>query len=222
MPVAARLAAGRLGAARAGGHVGAAAGQAAARRHLAWAGLLFMGLFSSLLVLTVLRDALAAAGWIVSLIAPWPCPWPACARSRLPPCPCWARRDRRGLPEARRTARVVRVEIPHRGPAAGPARLHHRPDQRHPRRPDDPARYMEAIVEAVNRLEPDLVAITGDLVDGSRGRARRRRSRRWPRLRVAARQLLRHRQPRVLLRRARPGWPSCAGWASRCCTTSMW
>jgi hypothetical protein len=28
-------------------------------------------------------------------------------------------------------------------------------------------RYVEAIVEAVNRLKPDVVAITGDLVDGS-------------------------------------------------------
>ena len=37
---------------------------------LAWAGLLFLGLFSSLFVLTVVRDVLLLLGWIVSLIAP--------------------------------------------------------------------------------------------------------------------------------------------------------
>ena len=48
-----------------------------------------------------------------------------------------------------------------------------------------------------------MIAVTGDLVDGS---VRELRSTRAPlaRLCVAARHLLRHRQPRVLLRRA--GW----------------
>ena len=36
----------------------------------------------------------------------------------------------------------------------------------------------------MNALEPDLVAITGDLVDGSRGRARRSTSRRSRELRA--------------------------------------
>src|SRR3990167_9834820 len=37
---------------------------------LAWAGLLFMGLFSSLLVFTLLRDALLLVAWLVDFAAP--------------------------------------------------------------------------------------------------------------------------------------------------------
>ena len=69
---------------------------------------------------------------------------------------------------ARRTAAVRRVDVPIAGLPAGLARLHHRPDQRRARRADDPAAVTSsAIVAAVNALDADLVAITGDLVDGS-------------------------------------------------------
>ncbi|HSV34877.1 MAG TPA: metallophosphoesterase, partial [Ramlibacter sp.] len=72
-----------------------------------------------------------------------------------------------GFLNARRTARVVTVEIAIPGlpaPLAGftivqISDIHVGPTIRH--------RYVEGIVEAVNRLQPDLVAITGDLVDGS-------------------------------------------------------
>jgi predicted MPP superfamily phosphohydrolase len=72
-----------------------------------------------------------------------------------------------GFLNARRTARVVTVEVPMSNlPVALQgftivqiSDIHVGPTIRH--------RYVEGIVEAVNRLKPDLVAITGDLVDGS-------------------------------------------------------
>src|SRR5688572_11528621 len=41
---------------------------------LAWIGLLFLGLFSSLLVLTVLRDLVLLLVWLFNLVAPAPLP----------------------------------------------------------------------------------------------------------------------------------------------------
>jgi predicted MPP superfamily phosphohydrolase len=71
-----------------------------------------------------------------------------------------------GYVNARRTARVVRVEIPIAGlpPALHGFRIVQITDIHVG--PTIGERYVEAIVEAVNRLKPDLVAITGDLVDG--------------------------------------------------------
>jgi uncharacterized protein len=71
-----------------------------------------------------------------------------------------------GFANARRRARVVTVPIPLAGlpPALDGftivqiSDLHVGPTIREP--------YVERIVEAVNHLKPDLVAITGDLVDG--------------------------------------------------------
>jgi uncharacterized protein len=135
---------------------------------LAWIGLVFMGLFSSLLVLTVLRDAVLlivsladrATGSALSLeglreTSAATVPLLALAVTGL------------GYFNARRTAGVVTVEIP----VAGlPAPLHGftivQISDIHVG-PTIRGAYVEGIVEAVNRLEPDLVAITGDLVDGS-------------------------------------------------------
>ena len=72
-----------------------------------------------------------------------------------------------GFLNARRTARVKTVDIALPGlPAAlhgftivQISDVHVGPTIR--------ARYVQGIVEAVNRLKPDMVAITGDLVDGS-------------------------------------------------------
>ena len=177
-----------------------------------------MGLFSSLFVLTArARPRLLLA--VVALDALWPgrSASPALARRAL-----GARgRDRRacssplwGFANARRTARVVRVDVPIAGlPAALDgftiaqiSDVHVGPTIKRP--------YVEAIVDAVNRLDVDLVAITGDLVDGSvRDLAAARRAARRPAL--ARGHLLRHRQPRVLLGRGGVGRASCAGSASR-------
>jgi len=136
---------------------------------LAWVGLLCMGLFSSLLVLTALRDVLLAAVWVVAALG-----WSS-AQALLPDL----RADSAlvvpvaallvtvlGFWNARRTARVVRVDVPVASlPAAlegftvaqitdihvGPTIKQH---------------YLQAIVRKVNALEADMVAITGDLVDG--------------------------------------------------------
>src|SRR5678809_897503 len=72
-----------------------------------------------------------------------------------------------GFANARRVARVVRVDVPiARLPAAlggftiaQASDVHVGPTIKRP--------YVEAIVDAVNRLDVDLVAVTGDLVDGS-------------------------------------------------------
>ena len=72
-----------------------------------------------------------------------------------------------GLVNARRTARVVRVDVPiaqlpaalHGFSIAQISDLHVGPTIKHG--------YLQAIVERVNALQADMVAITGDLVDGS-------------------------------------------------------
>jgi predicted MPP superfamily phosphohydrolase len=129
---------------------------------LSWAGLLAMGLFSSLFVLTVLRDlgllvlSLAGAGA------------PAVTRDSAMAVPLVALLVTMiGFVNARRVARVVRVEVPIAGlPAALDgysiaqiSDIHVGPTIKGP--------YLEAIVSRVNALKPDAIAVTGDLVDGS-------------------------------------------------------
>ncbi len=134
-------------------------------------GLVAIGLFSSLLVLTLLRDlgflvlsavhrvepawlggeTLRAAGrasaWAVVGAASFATAW--------------------GFLNARRTAAVRRVDVPISGLPAGLhgftiaqlSDVHVGPTIRRP--------YVEKVVAAVNALDADLVAITGDLVDGA-------------------------------------------------------
>jgi predicted MPP superfamily phosphohydrolase len=135
---------------------------------LAWIGLVFMGLFSSLLVFTVLRDLMLLASWVVSLAAPAAVPLEGIRRASAVAVPALALAvTLLGYWNARRTAGVATVHVPLAdlpGPLQGftivqISDIHVGPTIR--------ARYVEGIVEAVNRLKPDLVAITGDLVDGS-------------------------------------------------------
>jgi predicted MPP superfamily phosphohydrolase len=127
---------------------------------LAAAGLFAMGLFSSLFILSLARELVLAlahlwagsgnlaeqsamvvpvAAWVITLI---------------------------GLLNTRRTARVKRVDVPIAGlPAALQgftiaqiSDLHVGPTIRD--------RYIQRIVDRVNTLEADAVAITGDIVDG--------------------------------------------------------
>lgn len=135
---------------------------------LSWVGLLFLGLFSSLFVFTVLREAVLLLGWLVSLLFPQGLSMEGLRMATAVAVPLLGITVTFvGFLNARRTARVKTVEIPLAGlpaPLQGftivqISDVHVGPTIR--------ARYVEGIVEAVNRLKPDLVAITGDLVDGS-------------------------------------------------------
>jgi predicted MPP superfamily phosphohydrolase len=133
---------------------------------LTWIGMLAMGLFSSLLVLTLLRDALLLAAYGAAA-AGLPLPG-ALARDSAVAVPLLALLATAvGLTNARRTARVVTVDVPLPGlPAAlrgfrivQISDIHVGPTIKQP--------YLDAIVDRVNALQADVVAITGDLVDGS-------------------------------------------------------
>jgi predicted MPP superfamily phosphohydrolase len=129
---------------------------------LAWAGSLAMGLFSSLFVLTLVRDALLLVGWVL----PWSLPGLAGDTAIAVPLlglavTLW------GFVNARRTAAVVSVDVPiadlpaalHGFTIAQISDIHVGPTIKRP--------YLRRIVEAVNALGADMVAVTGDLVDGS-------------------------------------------------------
>lgn len=135
---------------------------------LTWLGLLLMGLLSSLLVLTLVREAML----LVVLGINWL--WPLALS-----LPSWQSNSALAVPvlgllvtvsgfwNARRTAVVVRVDVPiinlpealHGFTVAQISDIHVGPTIKH--------RYLERIVTRVNSLEADLIAITGDLVDGS-------------------------------------------------------
>jgi predicted MPP superfamily phosphohydrolase len=135
----------------------------------AWAVLapwIAMGFFSWLLVLTVLRDASLLVSWL-ALPAPVHARWTVLsAASVICVTPAITLV---GFILARRVAPVVHVEIAVEGLDAALegfviaqiSDLHVGPTIKRP--------FVEKIVERVNRLGADMVAITGDLVDGSVG-----------------------------------------------------
>lgn len=129
---------------------------------LAWLGLLSMGLFSSLLVSTVLRDA------VLLVLLPFGVLTPAIAHaSALAVLLAALAVTVVGYVNARRVARVVRVEVPIRGlPAALEGYAIAQISDIHVG-PTIKRAYLDAIVDRVNRLGADAIAITGDLVDGS-------------------------------------------------------
>lgn len=128
---------------------------------LAWAGMLAMGLFSSLLVLTLLRDVLLLAGFVGAGSTAW-----SIGTARAVPVLALLV-SLIGFANARRTARVVTVRVPitdlpaalHGFSIAQISDIHVGPTIKRA--------YLEAIVTVVNRLQADVIAITGDLVDGS-------------------------------------------------------
>ncbi|MDQ2821355.1 MAG: metallophosphoesterase [Pseudomonadota bacterium] len=129
---------------------------------LAWAGLLAMGFFSSLLVLTFGRDVLLLA----LHLSPWS--WPDAARELALGVPLLAIVVTLvGLFNARRLARVKHVDVPVVGlpPAldgytiAQISDIHVGPTIKR--------KYLSRIVDKVNSLNADAIAITGDLVDGT-------------------------------------------------------
>jgi len=134
-------------------------------------GIVAIGLFSSLLVLTLLRDIGLLLLSLVHRVEP---AWPGAGGLRAAEVvsaravagvalfvTAW------GYLNARRTAAVRRVDVPIAGLPAGLhgfsiaqlSDMHVGPTIRRP--------YVERIVAAVNALDADMVAITGDLVDGS-------------------------------------------------------
>ncbi|HUP08298.1 MAG TPA: metallophosphoesterase [Caldimonas sp.] len=130
-------------------------------------GLWCLGLFSSLLVLTVLRDVALLAAVGVDAAAPGTVDLHAAARATAIGVPLLALAVTLvGLVNARRTASVVHVDVPidglpralHGFTIAQISDVHVGPTIKRP--------YLDAIVRAVNRLEADLIAVTGDLVDG--------------------------------------------------------
>ena len=133
-----------------------------------WAGLIAMGAFSTLLVLTFVRDAGLLVVFAVAAWSDLSVPLSAIVRDSALAVPLLTVLVTAiGYLNARRVARVRSVDVPI---AALPAALHGftiaqitdvhiGPTIRRD--------HVEAVVDAVNALEADMVAITGDLVDGS-------------------------------------------------------
>ncbi|RZJ26237.1 MAG: metallophosphoesterase [Haliea sp.] len=135
---------------------------------MAWTGMLFMGLFSSLFVLTLLRDAGLLLAWVVLSLSHGAFSIAAAgADSAAAVALLGLLVTLIGFFNARRTAAVVRVDVPISGL---PAELHGfsiaQISDIHVG-PTIKRGYLQAIVDAVNRLDVDMVAVTGDLVDGS-------------------------------------------------------
>jgi predicted MPP superfamily phosphohydrolase len=129
---------------------------------IAWAGLTAMGYFSSLLVLTFLRDILLLFLFLIGAGGP------AFTRDSAVAVPLVALVVTLvGFVNARRVARVVEVEVPiaglpralHGYSIAQISDIHVGPTIKRA--------YLNAIVNRVNALKPDAIAVTGDLVDGS-------------------------------------------------------
>ena len=126
-------------------------------------GMLMAGLFSSLLVLTLLRDVIVLpAGFVLS--EPHAATLRAFTAALAAGLGVFATVI--GFAGARRRARVVNVEVPVRNLPVGLhgfsiaqiSDVHVGATIRRP--------YVEKIVDAVNALQPDLIALTGDFVDG--------------------------------------------------------
>ncbi len=137
-------------------------------RGLQWLGLLAMGWFSSMIVLTLARDAGLLLTWAAQAAAGLGVDWARSQQLTAMAVPLLATATSIvGFFNARRTAPVKRVDVPIRGlPAAFHgftiaqlSDLHVGPTIRRG--------YIQRIVDRVNQLEADAIAITGDLVDGT-------------------------------------------------------
>ncbi|HEX7864669.1 MAG TPA: metallophosphoesterase [Variovorax sp.] len=135
---------------------------------LKWIGLISMGWFSSMFVLTVVRDAGLLLAWLAGALGSVQVQWNALRPwSALVVLAMATATSVIGFLNARRTAGVKRVDVPIRGlpqalegfTIAQLSDIHVGPTIR--------SAYIQRIVDAVNRLGADAIAITGDLVDGS-------------------------------------------------------
>ena len=129
---------------------------------LAWFGLLAMGLFSSLIVITFFRDIVLLVLRVAGFAGPAFIHWSAVGVPLLALAVTLI-----GFVNARRLARVKKVDVPiaglpeelHGYSIAQISDIHVGPTIRRP--------YLNAIVNRVNALKADAIAVTGDLVDGS-------------------------------------------------------
>jgi predicted MPP superfamily phosphohydrolase len=136
---------------------------------LAWVGLLMMGLFSSLLVLTVVRDILLILLYIVNALQGVTAATMAdtIALSAIGVPVLALLLTLLGIYNARRNAPVKMIDVPIAGLAAALngftivqiSDIHVGPTIKRG--------YVEKIVATVNGLNPDLIAVTGDVVDGT-------------------------------------------------------
>jgi len=131
---------------------------------LAWIGLTTMGLFSSLLVFTVLRDVVLLVVRVFVAAGEMPVVERITAIATIAMA---VLATLIGLFNARRRAAVVDVDVPvanlppelHGFSIAQISDVHVGPTIKQ--------QYVDAIVEAVNGLDADVIAVTGDVVDGS-------------------------------------------------------
>jgi predicted MPP superfamily phosphohydrolase len=131
---------------------------------VAAAGLFMMGFFSSLFVFTLLRDVALAP---TLLLVPATAVRPVLSLSAIGVVALTIIVTLVGLINARRRAGIVNVDVP----------IRNLPDALHGFTiaqisdvhvgPTIKRAYVDAIVDAVNGLKADLIAVTGDLVDGS-------------------------------------------------------
>ena len=131
---------------------------------VATVGLLAMSLFSSLFVFTLLRDLVLLVG-IVALPARYVHLLVTLTAQVVVALATFVTLV--GFAGARRRARIVSVEVPLANlPPALQGFLIAQISDVHVGS-QIKQQYVEAIVDAVNGLDPDLIAVTGDLVDGS-------------------------------------------------------
>jgi predicted MPP superfamily phosphohydrolase len=131
---------------------------------LAWAGYLTMSVFSSLLLLTLIRDLVLG---LSALLAPAEFLAELVTASAIAVPVLTLVTTLIGLFNALRRARVVEVDVPIRDlplalqgfTIAQITDIHVGPTIKRG--------YLDAIVDAVNALRADVIAVTGDLVDGS-------------------------------------------------------
>lgn len=129
---------------------------------LSWTGMLAMGFFSSLFVLTVARDIFL----LIAMLAHWQ-PAGLAAYSAAAAAVLAVAVSVIGYFNARGLAKVVKVDVPITNlpeafdgfTIAQISDIHVGPTIKGP--------YLNRIVDRVNSLQPDAIAITGDLVDGS-------------------------------------------------------
>jgi len=144
------------------------AGVTGPARRLMWAGLVALGAFSTLVVLTFLRDVGLLAALGVHRVRPDLVAIDACMRWSAVAVPiATALMTLLGYFNARRVAAVRNVDVPiaslhpslHGFTIAQITDVHVGPTIARD--------YVDAVVDVVNTLGADVVAITGDLVDGS-------------------------------------------------------